>query len=467
MLRTPAIKTVTRLDTISSLVIFITMRAGQGAQRGIIVIEMDAAKHLVNRPIQPRRSVHCVFCNRMVCYQKRRSEAVQYRLDKYGNKLSVLGFGCMRFPLKGGRIDIAETEREILTAFRGGVNYFDTAYVYPGSEAALGEILERNSIRDQVYIATKLPHYLIKNRERLDKLFDEELKRLRSDHVDYYLMHMLTDTDTWDRLKAMGIEDWLARKKASGAIRQVGFSYHGNSEAFCRLLDAWDWDFCQIQYNYMDEHSQAGRRGLHHAAGKGIPVVIMEPLRGGKLVNRLPEEAKRIFASHTPKYTPAQWAFRWLWDQPEVTVVLSGMNSDEMVRDNLRTSSDSRPGQLTEEDQNMLRRVVRAINANMKVGCTGCGYCMPCPKNVDIPGTFAAYNRRYQEGRFWGFMDYVICTMLRKNSTAASNCVRCGKCEQHCPQHIPIREMLGEAKQELEGPLYRAIRAVLGRLVKF
>ena len=392
---------------------------------------------------------------------------MNYRTDKYGNKLSILGFGCMRFPMKAGRIDMAETEREILTAVEGGVNYFDTAYIYPGSEAALGEILERNGLRDRVYIATKLPHYLIKSREGLDKLFAEELRRLRTDHVDFYLMHMLTDTDTWERLKAMGIEEWIAEKKASGAIRQLGFSYHGNSDMFCKLLDAWDWDFCQIQYNYMDEHSQAGRRGLNHANGKGIPVVIMEPLRGGKLVSHLPEEAKRIFESYPVRHTPAQWAFRWLWNQPEVTVVLSGMNSDEMVRDNLRTASTVQVGELGPEEEAMLRQVVAAINSKMKVGCTGCGYCMPCPKNVDIPGTFAAYNRRYQEGKFWGFMDYVICTLLRKNPTPASNCIGCGKCEKHCPQHLPIRQKLGEARKELEGPLYRTVRKVLGRFAKF
>ena len=392
---------------------------------------------------------------------------MNYRTDKYGNKLSILGFGCMRFPVKAGRIDMAETEREILTAVEGGVNYFDTAYIYPGSEAALGEILERNGLRDRVYIATKLPHYLIKSREGLDKLFAEELRRLRTDHVDFYLMHMLTDTDTWERLKAMGIEEWIAEKKASGAIRQLGFSYHGNSDMFCKLIDAWDWDFCQIQYNYMDEHSQAGRRGLNHAHGKGIPVVIMEPLRGGKLVSHLPEEARRIFEGYPVRHTPAQWAFRWLWNQPEVTVVLSGMNSDEMVRDNLRTASTVQVGELGPEEEAMLRQVVAAINSKMKVGCTGCGYCMPCPKNVDIPGTFAAYNRRYQEGKFWGFVDYVICTLLRKNPTPASNCIGCGKCEKHCPQHLPIREKLDEARKELEGPLYRTVRRVLGRFAKF
>lgn len=392
---------------------------------------------------------------------------MNYRTDRYGNQLSILGFGCMRFPQTLGIIDMKETEREIMTAFQAGVNYYDTAYIYPGSEAAIGEIFEKNQIRDKVYIATKLPHYLIKTAADLDKLFGEELKRLRTDYVDYYLMHMLTDTDTWERLKSLGIVGWIAEKKASGAIRQLGFSYHGNSEMFCNLVDAYDWDFCQIQYNYMDEHSQAGRKGLYHAHSKGIPVIIMEPLRGGKLVNRLPDSAKKIFEEYKIKRTPAQWAFRWLWNQPEVTVVLSGMNSDEMVRDNIQTASTVEVGELGEEEEQMLKQVVNAINAKMKVGCTGCGYCMPCPKGVDIPGTFAAYNRRFAEGKFWSLVDYVICTTLRKNSTAASNCVNCGNCEKHCPQHIEIRKHLKDAQKELETPLYGVVSKAVRKFAKF
>ncbi len=392
---------------------------------------------------------------------------MNYRNDRYGNQLSILGFGCMRFPQKMGKIDMEETEAEIMTAFRSGVNYYDTAYIYPGSEAALGEILEKNGIREQVYIATKLPHYLIKNTDALDKLFEEQLKRLHTDYVDYYLMHMLSDTETWNRLKELGIEEWLEQKKASGAIRQVGFSYHGNSDTFCALVDAYDWDFCQIQYNYMDEHSQAGRRGLYHAHTKGMPVIIMEPLRGGKLVNRLPEDAKKIFEEYKIKHTPAQWAFRWLWNQPEVTVVLSGMNSDEMVKDNIQTASTVEIGELGSEEEAMLKNVVKAINAKMKVGCTGCGYCMPCPKGVDIPGTFAVYNRRYAEGKFAAFSEYIMCTALRKNSTAASNCIECGKCEKHCPQNIEIRKELKNAKKVLETPMYRAARKFLKLFMRF
>ncbi len=388
---------------------------------------------------------------------------MNYRKDKYGNLLSVLGFGCMRFPRKGTGIDFKETEREIITAVENGINYFDTAYVYGSSEAVLGEILEKNSLRDKVYIATKLPHYLIKSREELEKKFKEQLTRLRTDHIDYYLMHMLSDVDTWNRLVKLGILEWINEKKASGEIRQIGFSYHGNTDMFCSLIDAFEWDFCQIQYNYMDEHSQAGRRGLHYANSKGLPVVIMEPLRGGKLVTRLPDEAKRIFENYEPKHTPAQWAFRWLWNQPEVTVVLSGMNSQEMLLDNISTASDTEVGSMTGKDEEMLKAVLAAINAKMKVGCTGCGYCMPCPKKVDIPGTFAAYNRRYSEGRFWAYVEYFMCTALRSNSTAASNCVGCGKCEAHCPQHIEIRKQLKEAQKELEGPIYRIASKVAKR----
>ena len=383
---------------------------------------------------------------------------MNYRNDKYGNPISALGFGCMRFPRKQGRIDFEETEKQILESYRLGVNYYDTAYIYPGSEAVLGEILEKNGIREKVKIATKLPHYLIRNMQAMERLFQEQLKRLRTDYVDYYLMHMLCDVDTWQRMKDMGIEDWLEEKKKSGAIRQVGFSYHGNSDMFCKLVDAYDWDFCQIQYNYMDEHTQAGRRGLNHAHDKGLPVIIMEPLRGGKLVNNLPDEARKIFSDSLKNHTPAQWAFRWLWDQKEVTCVLSGMNSMEMLRDNVQTASTAAVGELTDEDRKMLKAVERAINAKLKVPCTSCGYCMPCPKGVDIPGTFAAYNRRYTEGKFSGFREYFMCTLVRKNHTSASNCIGCGKCEKHCPQGIQIRKELENARKELEGPLYRIMK---------
>ena len=383
---------------------------------------------------------------------------MKYRKDKYGNDISALGFGCMRFQRSGGSIDMKEAEREIMAAIDAGVNYFDTAYIYPGSETAIGEIFAQNNVREKIYIATKLPHYLIKSREGMEKLFKEHLKRLQTDYIDYYLMHMLTDVQTWEKLKKLGILEFLEEKKASGAIRQIGFSYHGNSDMFCKLLDAYDWDFCQIQYNYMDEHSQAGRRGLQYAHEKGIPVIIMEPLRGGKLVNRLPQKALAVFANYPTKRTPAQWAFRWLWDQKEVTCVLSGMNSMEMLADNVQTASETEIGELTQADQAMLKQVVSAINAGMKVGCTGCGYCMPCPKGVDIPGAFAAYNRLASEGKFAGLKEHFMCSAARQDSTAAYNCIGCGKCETHCPQGIEIRKELKNVQKSLEGPLYKIAR---------
>ena len=387
------------------------------------------------------------------------------RTDREGTELSILGFGCMRFPRKGAGIDMEETEREIVRAVELGVNYFDTAYIYPGSEAALGKILEKNHIRDQVNIATKLPHYMMKKPGDMEKYFSEELKRLRTDHVDYYLMHMLTDVRTWERLKGLGIMDWLEEKKESGAIRQVGFSYHGNSDAFCRLLDAYDWDFCQIQYNYMDEHSQAGRTGLHYAAKKGIPVIIMEPLRGGKLVNNLPPRARKLFSVYPERKSPAEWAFLWLWSQPEVTCVLSGMNSIEMVRENVAAASGAKP--LSKRDRVLLKKVAQAINAKIRVPCTGCRYCMPCPQHVDIPGTFAAYNRKYTDGTFTALTEYAMCTLMRKDTTSASKCIQCGKCERHCPQGIAIRRELRNAVKGLEGIPYKTASRVMNLFMKY
>ena len=323
---------------------------------------------------------------------------MKYRRDRHGEELSQLGFGCMRFQKSRGRTDMAATEEQLLSAIRAGVNYFDTAYIYPDSERALGELLAKHGLRQSVHIATKLPQYLIKRSEDMERYFTEQLRRLQTDCVDYYLMHMLPDVTTWNRLKGLGITEWIAEKKASGAIRNIGFSYHGNTGTFLELLEDYDWDFCQIQYNYIDEHTQAGRKGLERAAEKGIPVIIMEPLRGGRLVNQLPDKAVKRFAAAEPKRSPAEWGLRWLWNQPGVTVVLSGMNSLEMVEENCRIAADAGVGELTEADFQMYEDVKNAINEKIKVGCTGCSYCMPCPNGVDIPGCFRGYNARYTEG---------------------------------------------------------------------
>jgi len=380
---------------------------------------------------------------------------MQYRKDKKGNELSILGYGCMRFTKKGMGIDLEKAQQEIRRAIQGGVNYFDTAYVYPGSEAALGQIFENLGCRDQVMIATKLPHYLIKSREGADRLFSEQLKRMKTDHVDYYLMHMLTDIETWNRLCVLGIREWIAEKLESGQIRNIGFSYHGHSDMFLTLVDAYPWDFCQIQYNYMDENSQAGRRGLLYAADKGLPVIIMEPLRGGRLAGLLPKSAKDILRESGRSYTPAELALRWLWDQKEVTCVLSGMNSLEMVEENLQSASKAYAGMMTSEDFELVDKVRTEISLKNKVGCTGCGYCMPCPKGVDIPGAFRAYNLLYTEGAKVARKEYLMCTALRRNQASASQCIQCGLCEEHCPQQIPIRLELKNAAKELETPFYK------------
>ena len=383
---------------------------------------------------------------------------MQYRKNKNGADISLLGYGCMRFTRKGNSIDLEKAQKELAHAIENGVNYFDTAYIYPGSEAAIGEIFHRLNCREQIYIATKLPHYLIKSMDGIEKIFQEELKRLQTDYVDYYLMHMLTDTDTWEKLKALGIEEWIREKKESGQIRNIGFSYHGHTDMFCKLIDAYDWDFTQIQYNYMDEHSQAGRKGLHYAAAKKIPVIIMEPLRGGKLVNLLPEKAKKLIAEHERGYSAAEWAFRWLYDQPEVTCVLSGMNSMEMLEENLRIANETQIGAFTEADFALIDLVKAEIESTVKVGCTGCGYCMPCPKGVDIPETFRCYNNYYAEGKRVAIKEYMQCTLFRKNQSNASNCVECGLCEKHCPQHIEIRKELKNAANKLESPVFKFVK---------
>ena len=380
---------------------------------------------------------------------------MQYRKDKFGNDLSILGFGCMRFTRKGGSIDIDKAEKEIMAAYNSGVNYYDTAYIYPGSETAVGEIFERNHIREKINIATKLPQYLIGNRAALDKYFDEELSRLRTDYVDYYLMHHLTDVAMWEKLKKVGILEWAAEKKRAGIIRNIGFSYHGNTENFLKILNDNEWDFCQVQYNYLDELTQAGAGGVKAAAAKGVPVIIMEPLRGGKLVNMLPEGAKKAMKDSGRAWTAAEWAFRWLYNQSEATVVLSGMNSLEMVEENCRIASGARVGDLTASDFETLEAVKRAIQEREKVGCTGCRYCMPCPKGVDIPGIFRCYNAMYTESKSQGRFQFAQTVGLTKEPAFASQCVQCGKCEQHCPQNIPIREKLAEADRALRPLPYK------------
>ena len=391
---------------------------------------------------------------------------VIYRKDRSGGEISQLGYGCMRFTKKGTAIDFDKAESEVLHAVEGGVNYFDTAYIYPGSEECLGRIIEKNGLRDKIKIATKLPQYLMRSASGIEKTFRTELERLRTDYIDYYLMHMFTDVSEWENLKRLGIEDWIAEKKAEGSIKNIGFSFHSDISVFREILDSYDWDFCMIQYNYLDEHIQAGREGLHAAAEKGIPVIIMEPLRGGKLVN-IPEKAKKILAEKSG-YTPAELGLRWLWDQSEVTCVLSGMNSKEMIDENIRIASDAVPGQFTDSDFELVGEIKEIIRESEKVGCTGCGYCMPCPKGIDIPGYFHYYNLMYIDKKGSARFEFSRAIAMRKDPAFASKCIGCGKCEKHCPQHIKIRDMIKKADRELRPLPYKigvwvAKRVMTGR----
>ena len=386
---------------------------------------------------------------------------MKYRTDRYGNQISQLGYGCMRFTRKGGAIDYEKAEKEVMYAVKKGVNYFDTAYIYPGSEECIGRIFAENHCREQVYIATKLPQYMMRSKKAIDKTFAEELKRLRTDYIDYYLMHMFTDYVEWENLQKLGIEEWIKEHKADGSIHNIGFSYHVNTENFLKILEAYDWDFCQIQYNYLDEYSQAGREGLKRAAEKGIPVIIMEPLRGGKLVN-LPVKAMELLEKSGNGWSAAELGLRWLWDQPEVTCVLSGMNSPKMIVENIRIAQKAAPGQFTEEDFALVEQVKKIIREREKVPCTGCRYCMPCPKGVDIPTNFYYYNLMYlEEKKGRARFEFARNMGMQKEPAFASQCVGCGKCEQHCPQHIPIREKLREADRDLRPlPVKAAIAAV-------
>lgn len=387
---------------------------------------------------------------------------IYFSIMKNENPFPNLGFGCMRLP-KG----FAESESVIMHAINLGVDYFDTAYIYPGNEELLGKILEKNGCRNRVKIATKLPHYLIKKSSDPDRYFETQKKRLRTDYIDRYLIHMLPDVSIWNRLKALGLPEWLAQKKASGEIGEIGFSYHGSTEDFLELLNVYPWDFCLVQYNYMDENTQAGRIGVETAHSMGIPVIIMEPLRGGLLVNNLPPKAKALIEAYGEEnllgdrpWTPAEWALRWLWDQEAVSCVLSGMNDKEMLEENIRISQEATPGHLSDDQRSFYKSLKEAIEESVPVGCTGCGYCMPCPFGVNIPGCFRCYNVSALDGYAKAFKEYMMATSFSEGGTNAGRCTGCGACISHCPQEIPIPKELSRVKGKFEHLPYRIARRI-------
>jgi hypothetical protein len=375
---------------------------------------------------------------------------------KNNDSLSRLGFGCMRFPKSA-----AETERLVRFAVENGVNYFDTAYIYPNSEEKLGRALEAGGLRDRVKIATKLPHYLVRKYEDLDRYLEKQLDRLRTDRIDYYLFHMLTDLKAFEWLSGLGIEKWIEEKKREGKIINIGFSFHGTKADFRKVVDAYPWEFCMIQYNILDVNNQAGLSGLQYAANeKGLPVIAMSPLRGGKLVRKLPKEVLKLYKEAAPDRTPAEWALRWVWNHPEVTALISGMTVIEDVRDNIKAVENAGE-RLTEEELLTYDLVRAALNKSILVPCTDCNYCMPCPKGVDISGCFSCLNSHALDGRLGSVIKYVMQTSLSTEMSNASLCNKCGACEPRCPQGIEIRKELRVVKKKLQPFYYRPARFLI------
>lgn len=387
---------------------------------------------------------------------------------KNGDELSALGFGCMRFPMNGNSIDWPRSIAMIRDCIEKGVNYFDTAYFYNGgkSETLLGEALS-GGYRERVKIATKLPPFMVSKLEGAKKILETQLTKLRTDYIDYYLLHMLSDKATFDRMVSIGVMEWLEQLKKEGTIKNIGFSFHGSKSDFEQLITAYPWDFCQIQYNYLDENNQATKSGLMLAHSLGIPVIIMEPLRGGRLVMNLPKEVTEEFNRFDPKRTPAEWALRWIWNHPEVTVILSGMSDEAQIEENVRIASEATAGSLSEEELAVFDRVKAIMLEKTKVPCTGCGYCMPCPSGVNIPGCFSAYNDKYLLGGKRNVFKYVqTLGLMSKKPAYASLCTECGKCERHCPQNISIRKELKTVKKEMEPFGFRPAMAVVRRFMR-
>ncbi len=388
--------------------------------------------------------------------------------QKNGEELSILGFGCMRFPMRGGSIDEPRSIAMIRDSIEKGINYFDTAYFYHNgkSESLLGNALE-GGYRERVKIATKLPPFMVTKLEGAKKILDTQLTKLKTDYIDYYLLHMLSDKPTFDRMENIGVIEWLENLKKEGIIRNIGFSFHGSKTDFELLIKAYPWDFCQIQYNYMDENNQATKAGLELAHSLGIPVVIMEPLRGGKLVNNLPQEVLKEFRTSDKNKTPAEWALRWIWNHPEVNVILSGMGDEAQIEENVKIAGNAAANSFTQEELAMFDRVKKILLDKTKVPCTACGYCMPCPFGVNIPGCFSAYNDKYLLKDRGSRMKYFqTLGVLSKQPAFASLCTECGKCERHCPQNIQIRKELKNVKREMEGVVFRPVVKIARKLMK-
>lgn len=373
------------------------------------------------------------------------------KVEKTGDELSILGFGCMRLPGGEAKIDEERATRQIRYAIARGVNYIDTAYPYHlgTCEPFLGRALA-GGYREKVKLATKLPHWIINSPENMESIFLSQLERLNTERIDYYLLHALDDK-VWEKLHGLGVLGFLDRAREEGRIVNNGFSFHGGIEAFKEIAKAYDWDICQIQYNFLDRENQAGTEGLEYAAAAGLGVVVMEPLRGGNLVGKIPPEVKAIWDEADIRRTPAEWALRWVWDRPEVSVVLSGMNEEDQIDENLRIADEAYPRSLTEKELRLVGRAEETYRGLMKVGCTGCRYCMPCPEGVNIPGCFEVYDRKH----LFGDKQAETAYMIRFGEVSgwpshASLCNQCGSCEELCPQHLSIPALLQDVAEEFE-----------------
>lgn len=374
------------------------------------------------------------------------------KFGKTNEIVSTLGFGCMRLPLLDGgdptKIDEDKAIKLIRYAIDEGVNYVDTAYPYHGtdmktggeSEPLLGKALN-DGYREKVNIATKLPSWLIKTREDMDKYLNEQLERLGTNTIDFYLVHAIEST-TWPKLREAGFDEFLNQAIKDGRIKYAGFSFHDKLDLFKEIVDYYDWSFCQIQYNYLDENYQAGTEGLKYAAKKGLGVSIMEPLRGGRLVN-VPDDVKDIFNQAEVKRTPAEWGIRWILNHSEVSVVLSGMNEIEQVSENIKIASETEANSLTEKELEVIEKAKNIFIRKIKINCTACEYCMPCPQGVNIPKNFSSYNDYFMFGKSNKYNQL-------KPKQKASNCIECGKCEEHCPQGIQIPQELINVKELFE-----------------
>lgn len=368
------------------------------------------------------------------------------KLEKLGIETSLLGFGCMRFPVTAeGRINEPEAEKMLDAALAAGVNYIDTAYPYHGgeSETFVGKVLQKYP-RDSFYLATKLPCWNVNTLEDVDRIFQEQLLKLRTDHVDFYLMHAL-NRESFRKMAGMGVVEKLEEFKAQGKIRYLGFSFHDSYEAFEEILCSRDWDFCQIQINYMDAQEQAGMKGCRLAEERQVPLVVMEPVKGGSLAAFAGDITEK-FRAMDPEASTASFALRWVGSLSNVKVVLSGMSSMEQVEDNLKTFSSFRP--LSPEEARGIDEIVALIRSRVQNGCTGCGYCMPCPAGVDIPGNFRVWNTYHM------YQNYNMVKgsweRLKGEEKQAGKCVKCGRCEGVCPQKLHIRQDLEKVQEDMD-----------------